>query len=186
MTSRRDDVLADLVRLYLAEGFASWAIGDLATRLRCSRSTLYTVAGSKEQIVVAAVRVFFRDATARVERRVAAEPGPSRRLEVYLEAVADELAPASEAFFADLQRHPPAAEIYRSNTTAAARRVQTLVSEAVAAGAMRDVDVRFVGTAVSVLMAAIQSGELGRGSGLDDAGAYVALSDLVLRGLERR
>lgn len=183
MTTRRDEVLDDLVALFLAEGFAELGVGDLAARLRCSRSTLYLVAPSKELIVRAAVRAFFRGAAERIEERVAAEPDLARRLEVYLRAVADELAPAGAQFHTDLAAHPTAAETYRENTLAAARRVGSLVEDAVAHGAMRPVDVGFVGTAVSVLMTAIQSGDVGERTGLDDAHAYQALADLLVRGL---
>lgn len=39
----------------LEEGFSDWRIGALATRLRCSRSTLYKLAPCKEELVL---RVF--------------------------------------------------------------------------------------------------------------------------------
>jgi AcrR family transcriptional regulator len=181
--ARRDQLLDELIELFLAEGFLDLGVGDLAARLRCSRSTIYLVAGSKEQIVLAAVRRFFRRAAERIEAQVEAEVDPGARLACYLTAVAAELRPASERFYADLQAYGPAAEIYQENTRLAARRVQHLVSAGVEAGSLRAVDASFVGAAVAQVMTAIQGGAIAAASGLADAEAYRALADLVVHGV---
>lgn len=183
--SRRDELLDDLIELFLAEGFLDFGMGDLAARLRCSRTTLYAVAGSKEQIVLAAIRGFFRRAAERIESQVQREPDPGARIAGYLLAVAEELSPASARFHADLLAYAPAAEIYEDNTRLAARRVQALVSEGVAAGALRPVDATFVGAAVAQVMSGIESGAVATATGLDDADAYRGLADLVMNGLNR-
>lgn len=184
--TRRDEVLDELVELFLAEGFLRFGVGDLAARLRCSRSTLYLVASSKEQVVLAAVRAYFRRAAERIEAKVASEPDPGARLHTYLTAVAEELAPAGPAFHADLAAHAPAAEVYQENTRLAARRVRDLVELGVQSGAMRPVDAAFVGAAVAQVMTAIQGGRIAATTGLDDAAAYAGLADLVVQGLARR
>src|SRR5690349_21388213 len=127
-SARNDALLDELIELYLEHGFASFAVGDLAARLRCSRSTLYAIAASKEQLILAAVRAYFRRAAERIEARVAAEPDEGLRLRAYLAAVSDELAPAGEQFFADLSAYPPAQDVYEQNTRQAAQRVQDLVT----------------------------------------------------------
>jgi AcrR family transcriptional regulator len=179
----RHQLLDELIELFLAEGFLELGVGDLAARLRCSRTTIYQVAASKEQIVLAAVRGFFRRAAERIEAQVEREPDPGARLAVYLTAVAEELAPASERFYADLQAYAPAAVIYEDNTRLAARRVQDLVTAGVAAGSLRPVDASFVGAAVAQVMTAIQAGRISAASGLADAAAYRALADLVVHGV---
>jgi len=183
---RGDQLLEELVELYLAEGFLSFGMGDLAARLHCSRSSLYLVASSKEQIIVTAVRRYFRRAAERIEERVEAEQDRGLRLQVYLAAVSDELAPAAERFYADVAAFAPARELYEANTRRAAQRVQDLVVEGVEAGALRPVNARFVGAAVAEVMAAIQGGRIEAAADLDDADAYRALSDLVFRAVERR
>ncbi|GAA3524191.1 TetR/AcrR family transcriptional regulator [Nocardioides daeguensis] len=183
---RRDALLDELVELFLAEGFAGFGIGELAQRLSCSRSTLYLVAPSKEQLITATVRRFFKRAAERIEDRVEAAADPADRLSTYLTAVADELAPASPRFYADLAGFPPGAEVYRANTAQAAARVQALVTEGVAAGTLRKVNATFVGAAVAEVMDAIGDGRIGTATGLDDAQAYQALVDLVATGLRAR
>ena len=182
--AERGEVLLErLIELYLAEGFLAFGMGDLAARLRCSRSSLYQVASSKEQIILTAVRRYFKRAAERIEERIQAEPDAGRRLQVYLAGVSDELAPASARFHADLADYPPARALYQDNTRRAAQRVQDLVAEGVTAGALRPVNARFVGAAVAEVMTAIQRGDVAAATGLTDAEAYRELVDLVLSGL---
>ncbi len=181
--ARRTQLFDELVGLLLAEGFAHLTLDDLAARLRCSKRTLYALAGSKEQLVRAAVVHFFRGATERVEAAVAAPADAAARVGAYLRAVATELAPASARFFDDVAAFPPAAEVYERNTRAAARRVQELVAAGVAAGAFRDVHTGFVADVVTAVMVRIQQRQVAASTGLDDAAAYAHLAELLLRGL---
>jgi AcrR family transcriptional regulator len=181
--ARREELFDALVALLLAEGFAHLTLDDLAARLHCSKRTLYALAGSKEQLVRAAVVHFFRGATDRVEAAVATPDDPAGRVGSYLRAVASELAPASARFFDDVAAFPPAAEVYERNTRAAARRVQQLVGAGVAAGAFRDVHAGFVADVVTAVMVRIQQRQVAASTGLDDAGAYARLAELLLHGL---
>jgi AcrR family transcriptional regulator len=180
---RREELLVGLRELFLAEGFLAFGVGNLAERLRCSRTTLYQVAPTKEQIVLHTVRAWFRDATVAIEAAVAEVDDPVARIETYLRAVARGLAPASPQFHADLASYAPAREIYRRNTELAGERVQSLVAEGVDQGRLRSVDAVFVGAVVARVMSAIQSGEITRATGLDDAAAYEHLAQLLIRGL---
>ena len=182
--TRGEELLDRLIALYLAEGFQAFGMGELAARLHCSRSSLYQVAASKEQIIATAVRRYFQRAAERIEEQVGAERDTGRRLQVYLAAVSEELAPASAQFHADVAEHAPARELYQENTRRAAQRVQDIVAAAVAAGTLRPVNARFVGAAVAEVMAAIQAGRLEAAAGLTDAEAYRALSDLVYRAVD--
>jgi AcrR family transcriptional regulator len=182
-TPRQEQLFDDLVRLLLAEGFAALTLDELAARLRCSKRTLYALAGSKEALVVRAVRHFFRGATERVEDAVAAAGGPADRVGAYLGAVAVELAPASAAFFDDLAGLPAAAAVYEMNTRSAAERVRQLVDEGMAAGVFRPVDAAFVADVVTAVMVRIQQRRLAQSTGLTDAAAYANLGELLLHGL---
>lgn len=183
--ARHSELLDALVALLLAEGFAHLTLDDVAARLRCSKRTLYALAGSKEQLVRTAVVHFFARATTRVEAAVAAEREPARRLAAYLGAVADELAPASPRFMDDVAAFPPAAQVYADNTRAAAERVGALIAEGVDAGAFRDVPVSFAAEVITSTMVAVAQRRIAEATGLADAEAYEALATLLLHGLTR-
>jgi AcrR family transcriptional regulator len=177
-SARRAEILDGLVELFLAEGFLNFSVEDLAERLQCSKSTLYAVAPSKEQLITAVVRAFFRRAAERVDATLARETDPVARIGTYLEAISAELAPASSAFFADLDMFTPAREIYVHNTAIAARNVQDLVR---AAGLpARTLDAAFIGAVAGATMESIQRGEIAAMTGLSSAAAYRLLADLIV------
>jgi AcrR family transcriptional regulator len=172
---RREALIGRLMDVFLDRGFAELSVADLAALLRCSKSTLYSVAASREQIIVAVVRAFFRRAAERVEAALDAGGDPRDRVGVYLRAISEELAPASPAFFADLDAFAPAREIYKQNTRFAVRRVQGLVREAA-----EDADAAFVGAVAGQVMESIHRGEIKAQTGMDDSAAYAALASLIV------
>ncbi|WP_348733567.1 TetR/AcrR family transcriptional regulator [uncultured Mycolicibacterium sp.] len=184
-TRRRTELFDALVALLLAEGFAHLTLDDIAARLRCSKSTLYTLAASKEQLVQAATVHFFRSATEFVEARVAATAGARDRIAAYLSAVGEALDPATEQFMADLDGFAPARAVYEQNTGIAARRVQELIAEGVAAGDFRDVHAAFAADLVAAAMVRIQQRVVRRTTGLDDADAYRELAAILTAGISR-
>ena len=184
-TRRRTELFDALVALLLAEGFAHLTLDDIAARLRCSKSTLYTLAASKEQLVQAATVHFFRSATGFVEARVAATTGARDRIAAYLSAVGEALDPATEQFMADLDGFAPARAVYEQNTGIAARRVQELIAEGVAAGDFRDVHAAFAADLVAAAMVRIQQRVVRRTTGLDDADAYRELAAILTAGISR-
>lgn len=177
---RRADLVERLIDLFMAEGFDHFSLADLAERLHCSKSTLYTVAPSKEQIVTTALRAYFRRASERIEARLSDADAPVERLQRYLLGISEELGPASPAFFIDLDRFAPGREIYRENTRIAAERVRELV--VAARGGARSVNAAFVGVVAGLVMEAINRGTVEAGTGLGDAEAYRALADLIVSG----
>lgn len=183
LTRRQAELLDQLEALFLAHGFTGFTLDDLALRLRCSKSTLYALAGSKEQLAVRVVKHFFRKATEAVEARTVTVQDPALRVTAYLTAVAGALAPAGPAFHHDLDSFAPGREIYERNTALAADRVRQLIGEGVAQGRFRDVHPALVADTVTTLMFRIGRGDTARATGLDDATAYRELAALLLHGI---
>jgi AcrR family transcriptional regulator len=177
-SARHTEILDGLIGLFLAEGFLGFSVEDFAERLQCSKSTLYAVAPSKEQLITAVVRAFFRQAAERVDATLARQTDPVARIGTYLEAISAELAPASSAFFGDLDMFTPAREIYAHNTAIAARKVQDLVLAAGLPG--RIPDATFIGAVAGTTMESIQRGEMAAMTGLSSATAYRLLADLIV------
>ena len=183
LTRRQAELLDQLEALFLAEGFAGFTLEDLALRLHCSKSTLYALAASKEQLALRVIRHFFRKATAAVEVQTSTQRDPALRVTAYLSAVARALAPAGAAFHRDLDAFAPGRAVYESNTAAAADRVRRLVAEGVAEGRFREVHPALIADTVTTLMFRIGRGDTARATGLDDAAAYRELAALLLHGI---
>lgn len=184
-SARQSEVFDRLLALTLERGFASYTLEQAALVLRCSKSTIYALAGTREQLIRAVVVAFFRNAAERVEERVAAESDRVRRIEVYLLAVADQLRPASAQFMDDVAGFPPTREIYERNTAIAAQRVRELILDGIESKVFRDVPTAFIAEVVSSVMVRIQQRAVARSTGLSDAEAYADLASLIVRGIIR-
>ncbi|HYJ68327.1 MAG TPA: TetR/AcrR family transcriptional regulator [Nocardioidaceae bacterium] len=181
---RYADLRDRLTAYLLAHGFADLTVEDLARELRCSKSTLYQLAPSKSELVVLAVRHYFKQATAEVEAKVDRAP-VGDRVGTYLDAVAKALSPVSTRFLDDVAAFAPAREVYERNTNRAAERVRGLISEGVRHGAFRKVHAHFVADVATQTMLDIQRGGITGRIGISDSRAYAelrALVDHTLRG----
>lgn len=182
-TRRQAELLDRMLSLFLAEGFSRFTLDDLAAELRCSKTTLYALAPSKEQLAVEVVKHYFKNATAEVEAAVVRQTRPDRRIAGYLNAVADALKPASRTFLDDVATFAPARSVYERNTRIATERVRTLIAEGIASKEFRSVDTAFAAEMVAHTMQAIQRGDVARRTGLNDADAYRELASFVLHSL---
>jgi AcrR family transcriptional regulator len=183
-TDHHADLRDRLTAHLLANGFADLTVEDLARELRCSKSTLYQLAPSKSELVVLAVREYFKQATAAVEAEVDRAP-IGDRVGAYLDAVAKALSPVSTRFLEDVAAFAPAREVYERNTERAAERVRALINEGVRGGEFRKVHARFVADVVTQTMLDIQRGGITGRIGISDSRAYAelrALVDHTLRG----
>jgi AcrR family transcriptional regulator len=181
--ARRAELLDRLRDLFLAEGFAHFTLDELAARLHCSKSTLYTLAGSKEQLAVRVVAHYFKSATGSIERRVEAAGDVREKVRIYLEAAAEALRPASREFIDDMAANLGTRATYEANAQAAADRIRGFIAEGVRQGVFREVHAGFVGEMVGRTIVDIQRGEIGERTGLSDAAAFAALSQFLLGGL---
>ena len=94
LTRRQAELLDQLEELFLAEGFARFTLDDLALRLHCSKSTLYALAGSKEQLARASSSTSSARRPTPSRRGPVTVADPALRVTAYLTAVARALAPA--------------------------------------------------------------------------------------------
>jgi AcrR family transcriptional regulator len=183
VNARRAQLLDKLRDLFLAEGFAHFTLDDLASRLRCSKSTLYTLAGSKEQLAVRVVAYYFKSATEAIEKQVAEVDDVRDKVRVYLEAAAEALRPASREFIDDMAANFATRATYEANAHAAADRIRGYIGDGVRRGVFREVHAALVAEMVGRTIVGIQRGEIGERTGLSDAEAFAALSQFLLGGL---
>lgn len=181
--ARREEILAGLESMLLTDGFSTLTIDDIATRLHCSKSTLYCIASSKEQVVVAVLRRFFRQTTAAVESEVEAIDDPGRRVATFLASVGARMHRMSTVCYHDVVSHTATDEILRLNAQACARRVRELIGDGIEAGVFRPVHAGFVAEAARLIIEGIVHGRLLDQTGLTAGEASVELSALVLNAL---
>lgn len=177
---RRDELLGKLQVIVLAEGFAGLTVDTLATRLQCSKSTLYALSSNRHHLVATALKRFFHDAAERVEEEVAAVADPAQQIATYLAAVGNQMRRMSAACYDDMLDNDTTREIYTVNSLAATSRVRGMIHAGVESGDFRAVHAEFVSQAVGLLIDGIHSRELLGSTGLSSGDAFIELSDLVL------
>ncbi|MER5671894.1 TetR/AcrR family transcriptional regulator [Pseudonocardia alni] len=183
--ARRAELLHAAESILLREGFTAVTMDELAQQLRCSKATLYSVAATKEQLVLAVTRHFFATSTTEVEEALAEEYDHRRRVSTYLEAVGNAMRRSSPAFYDDMVGYEPTARIYHHNARAAAERVRNMIDDGVRDGVFREVDGTFAAQVVALVIHAVQSGDLLDATGLSAGDAFSELGDLLLNGLSR-
>jgi AcrR family transcriptional regulator len=185
-TARQRALLADLEALFLADGFAQFTLDELAGRMRCSKSTLYALAPSKEQLAVRVVAHFFKGAAEQIEARIAGIADAREAIGEYLAGVAEYLNRASATFMVDIAEFAPARATYERNSRAAAGRIRSFIAKGVADGVFRDVHASLIAEMAGLLIEGIQTGVIGSRTGVSDAEAFTALSELLLGGIASR
>lgn len=183
LTARQQALLTDLEQLFLAKGFIEFTLDDLAAQLSCSKSTLYALAPSKEQLATRVVRGFFKGAANTIEQRIEGRTDAREVIATYLAGISEELHRASVAFMRDIADFPPARAEYELNSRAAAERISAFIADGVRSGVFREVHAGLIAEMVGVLVEAIQTGTIRERAGVADAEAFGALAELLLGGL---
>jgi AcrR family transcriptional regulator len=184
--ARREELLSQLEELFLRDGFEALKMDDIAKRLRCSKTSLYALARSREQLVVVVTKRFFKGATEIIEKQVTEESEPSLRVRTYLTGVGTAMRRQSIAFYHDMVNFEPTADIYRRNSRAAARRVRELIQDGERDGAFRNVHGAFAAQLVTLAIEGIQSGALLDSTAMTASDAFTELGDLLMHGLAAR
>lgn len=182
---RREELFGQLQVIVLDEGFARLTVDVLATRLQCSKTTLYALAPTRHRLVDATLKRFFQQAAGRVEEAVAEVSDPARQIATYLATVGAQMRHMSVACYNDMLDNDSTREIYTVNSLAATRRVGEMIHAGVRAGNFRSVHAEFVSQAVGMLIDGIHSRELLTSTGLSSGDAFVELSNLVLSALSK-
>lgn len=183
--ARRDELVERIQEVVLEHGFAKLTVDELAARLQCSKSTLYSVSSSKESLVATAIRGFLSSLVVAVETRLDGVSDPVLRLEAYLAGLGAEMQRMSQDCFLDMGANDLTREIYLEHSAVIKGRIAELIRDGMACGSFRDVDADFVAESVSLLIDGIQWGRLLEGADVSRSDAYHAVSDLTLAALGR-
>lgn len=181
--TRRAETLDQLVALFLAEGFGHFTLEALAARLHCSKSTLYTVAGSKEQLAVRVVGYYFHAVLESIDREVVGSGDVRSRLRALLASAASAMRPASRRFIQDVAANLATRGTYEAYSRAVADRIQDLITEGVRENTFGPVHATLVAEMAKRMITGIQRGAIAERTGLSDAEAFAELSRFLLSGL---
>lgn len=184
LTSRQRQVLDALEELVVSQGLADRTMAELAAQVNCSLRTLYEIAPSKDELVLAVVdrrlHRIGRAAIGRLDARMA----PLEALRTYLYAASEAVAPAANAFsrdFADVAGAKPLLDAHEGYVMAVTR---SLLDRAVEEGEIRPVDTAAVAHVLGGLGREFSSANVVSLIADSPKQTADALAEIILRGLE--
>ncbi len=182
LTPRQRELFSTLREEFLAHGFAGFTIDHAVRTLHCSKSTMYAVGRTRDEIIRRVLVSFFRDVAEYTEAAIADAGSRRQALERYFNAMSEALQPASQAFMHDMSTLPVAAEVYVTNTRAATATIQRLITEGMEAGEFREVPASFLATLIETTMTHIQAGEYAHTLPIQDT--YQVLGGIIVHGID--
>lgn len=183
--ARYDELLGHLEDIILAEGFSHLRVGVLASRLRCSRTTLYQLAPTKEGLILLAIERYV-DAMAQEASAAGADEALPyvERIFAYARVIHRWRDRASMQFWQDVAAWEPANRLFAARSRIESRRVADIFREAVECGAFREMNTTFVGEVVWRGTMATRDPDVLEASCLSSGDAMEELAALILRGVE--
>jgi AcrR family transcriptional regulator len=180
---RQREILADLEALFLNEGFRHLTIADLADRLRCSRRTLYSLAPSREELVLVVIDRLLNRMGVEARARAAAHNDPGDAIAAYLDTGVSTLARARPAFIEDLETYLPTKHLYDRHLAIAMAVLRARLEDGIAKGVFRGFHAALVAEILDAAVDRIRRPEILDRTGVSSSQAVKELSDLLRHGL---
>lgn len=180
---RKRRLLEALEDIFLREGLRRVTIGDLASRLHCSRRTLYELAPTKEDLFLLVLDNLLGRIRLRGEEARNATADPAERIEAYLEPGIRDTRAATQFFTAEVAGLPAARRLMEEHQRARMRGLRELIAEGVRRGSFRGFDPHLVAEVFAIAYRRATDPEFLAGTRLSMTEAYRELSQLLRHGL---
>jgi len=181
---RHREVLDQLERLFLSQGFAAFTVRELAAGVGCSRRTLYELAPSKDELVLVVLDRFLH----RIGRAALAEIDPTDEIIDQIRryvAGGFELQRLATVFAEDLADDPAARRLLDRHFRYVMTVVERLVIEGIERRELRDVTPSVVAGAIAGSSLYMTQPEVTADIGLDKSRASEEMLDYLLASLPR-
>lgn len=180
---RQEQILDALEALVRREGFGELTVAELAARLKCSRSTLYALAPSKEQLfLIVEARLLERiQSTARAAAEQHSDP--TARLQGYMEGALEVIRDIETLFLAEIQAHAPARRLVDEFRRITIGDLRALIEEGIAAGVFQPVNARLAAELLDAAASRMQDPRVLGEAGVTAGQALADVIQVITRGL---
>ncbi len=180
---RQREIFDKLQELFLREGFRHLTIADLVDQLRCSRRTLYSLAPSREELVLTVIDRLLNQMGMEANARAAACSDPGDAIEAYLGSAVTTLRRAQPAFTQDLESYGPTKHLYDRHLRIALDVLGKLVDGGVTQGVFRPLHPPLIAEILDAAVERIRRPDVLERSGVSMGQAVGELSELIRHGL---
>ncbi len=183
---RQEEVLDVIERVFRREGIRSVRMGDLADEAQCSRSTLYELAPSKEELLLLVLDRMMRRSARRTAASWAEADDPVDRVRIMLTTSSEDIAAIGPTFLDAVRSHPPTAMLFDRWIAAGRDTLEQLIEEAVVAKKLRPVTAAVFAEGMFAVVLRFTDPEVVRSTRTSPADALAELIDMLLDGLRPR
>jgi AcrR family transcriptional regulator len=127
---RQKEVLDVIETVFLREGIRGVRMGQLADEAGCSRSTLYELAPSREDLLLLVLDRMMRRIEQRGAEAIAAAEDPVARVRAMLTSGALDFATLGPGFLDAVRHHPPARLLFDRRIAEGRDALETLIEQA--------------------------------------------------------
>ena len=169
-----------------ARGFSDVTIMELARELRCSGSTLYKIASSKDGLVVLAIARWSKLSRERMEVRALRGATAADRARLYWRAGAETIRPLSHAFRNDVDHFEWARLAYRTSISEPfIDRFVELLDDAVKAGRAGATNTRFLALVLRQIALLVRDEQVVGSCGLTADEAMLEVDRMIWDGIQK-
>lgn len=182
-TDRRTTLIAQLEEIFLTEGFRDLTVDDLAARLKCSKRSLYQLAGSKQELFVLILEQFLDRIRHLGNRGVLEHDDPEHRMAAYMEPGYVESKRASRRFVEDVRSLKAASLMLESHQRERMSTLRDIVEDGIRRGKFRKINSFLVAETYLATVARIDDPDFLRRANLGFGEALTTLFDFLAYGL---
>lgn len=185
LTARQKELLDHLEELVTRKGVAERTMADIAAAVNCSLRTLYAIAPSKEELVLAIVDRRLRRVGRTAIESLDASLSGLEALRIYLHEANQAVQPEAIAFAAELATLPGAMRLLDAHEGYVIAVAQSLLDRAVSGGEISPVDTASLAHVLGGLGREFARAEVAEALSASPKATADAITDIILRGLTR-
>ncbi len=182
-SARQEQVLDVVEAVFLREGIRAVRMGQLADEASCSRSTLYEIAPSREELLLLVLDRMMRRITRRGAVAIARTDDPVEQIRAMMTSGALDFAELGPHFLAAVREHPPARLLFDRWLTAGLHVLESLIDDAVRTQAFRPVNATVIAEAICAVVIRFTDPDFARTTNISSDTGLAQLVGVLLDGL---
>lgn len=183
---RTEQLLEDLTELMLSEGLGVFRVGELAARMKCSRSTLYKLAPSKDELMRRLFVRYVDEALDASEAAAQAHESAADKILAFADVLRVYQDRGSLAFWRDVRDFDLTRGVLDVGVARGYRKIQAYMDEGIASGEFRaDANTEFLSYLVWLCAGAARDPEVLERFGMSPGQAMDELGRFIVYGMER-
>ena len=183
---RHRDLTDALEKLFLAEGFRGVTVDQLASRLKCSKRTLYELAPSKHELFLLVVERWLHRIRHLGWAGALEHDDPEKRILAYLEPGVTQSRAASRLFLEDMRNYRPALTLLETHQKERTDVLRDIVEEGMRRGRFRRLHAALVAEVFQAAVGRLNEPDFLDGAGISFSDGFSELYELFLNGLFSR